>query len=457
MQLVSFVYSRNPFRFMKKCTFLALLLTLSAAVSAQQDYFFAIEADKAQPFSVRIQDKNFSSSADGYLLIGKLKDTVYELKVNFPKNSFPEQTFKVAVNRKDKGFQLKKTGDQTWSLYNWQTMELIAAQSAEESAAEVKTETPKPTKPAVNGFANMMAAVVNDNDVLKDRTKTAVPPKDAPKQTTPANPPTPDVTVAEPAKPATKVIQVDPEPVKLKDSAEAAPASPVIKTISPTPEIVDKPTKDSTIAAPVKPAVQQPTAESSTSIPKDSLVAAPAKAKIESTTQTPEPVAVPKAKMPSIQIISDRTIDKGREIIYKAGDEDSITVIIPLDDAPKPVVKTGVDSTLSAKPTVDSSARADKSTGLLIATDLDLDKLRVQMMETATTDQRLLVAKKAFALKSYSTKQVKGLTELFYSEVFKFQFLESAYPTITDKEAFKELVVLFSQDYYIRKFQELVK
>lgn len=457
MQLVSFVYSRNPFRFMKKCTFLALLLTLSAAVSAQQDYFFAIEADKAQPFSVRIQDKNFSSSADGYLLIGKLKDTVYELKVNFPKNSFPEQTFKVAVNRKDKGFQLKKTGDQTWSLYNWQTMELIAAQSAEESAAVVKTETPKPTKPAVNGFANMMAAVVNDNDVLKDRTKTAVPSKDAPKQTTPANPPTPDVTVAEPAKPATKVIQVDPEPVKLKDSAEAAPASPVIKTISPTPEIVNKPTKDSAIAAPVKTAVQQPTAESSTSIPKDSLVAAPAKPKIETATQTPEPVAVPKKPMPSIQIISDRTIDKGREIIYKAGDEDSITVIIPLDDAPKPVVKTGVDSTLSAKPTVDSSARADKSAGLLIATDLDLDKLRVQMMETATTDQRLLVAKKAFALKSYSTKQVKGLTELFYSEVFKFQFLESAYPTITDKEAFKELVVLFSQDYYIRKFQEMVK
>jgi len=72
------------------------------------------------------------------------------------------------------------------------------------------------------------------------------------------------------------------------------------------------------------------------------------------------------------------------------------------------------------------------------ATDYDVDKLRVKMLEATKDDDRLLVARKVFRSKCFSTKQIRALSEVFTSDAQKFKFLEAAYPFVSD-EHFPEL------------------
>ena len=130
---------------------------------AQQDYFVLIQSENGQPFYARLNNKTYSSSEIGHLIIPQLKDTAYILHIGFPKNIFPEQRFSITLNKKESGFQLKNLGDRGWALYNWQSLELIAAQKADSSQ-------PAAPPPGINAgredpFSRLMAGVVNDTAV----------------------------------------------------------------------------------------------------------------------------------------------------------------------------------------------------------------------------------------------------------------------------------------------------
>src|SRR3954451_4448634 len=93
---------------------LSAFMTLSLAVHAQQKHFIYIQADNQQLFSVELNGKYYSSSSIGYIILPKLSDSTYTLKINFAKNSYPEQSFKIDVNGKDYGYALKNFGDKGW-------------------------------------------------------------------------------------------------------------------------------------------------------------------------------------------------------------------------------------------------------------------------------------------------------------------------------------------------------
>src|ERR1019366_5422303 len=71
------------------------------------------------------------------------------------------------------------------------------------------------------------------------------------------------------------------------------------------------------------------------------------------------------------------------------------------------------------------------------ATEYDVDKLRVKMLEAGKEDDRITAAHKVFKTKCFSTRQVKALSEAFTSDAQKFRFLEAAYPFVSD-DHFKE-------------------
>lgn len=146
--------------------FLLLLFCLSVLTAASQRvYFVYLQTDNDQPFFVRMGDKTYSSSASGYVILSRLRDTVYRFSVGFPQDKWPEQYFTVSVDKKDHGYQLKNFGEKGWGLFDWQT---LGIQMAEARGATGAVNVPEPG----NGFTDILAVVAGDSSL---KAKSQVP------------------------------------------------------------------------------------------------------------------------------------------------------------------------------------------------------------------------------------------------------------------------------------------
>lgn len=79
------------------------------------------------------------------MIIPKLVDDTYEIIIGFAKNTFAEQRFSLAVNKKDKGFQLKNFGEKGWGLINLQTTAVIMNSGTIQKTTTEFTGIKKPT------------------------------------------------------------------------------------------------------------------------------------------------------------------------------------------------------------------------------------------------------------------------------------------------------------------------
>jgi len=91
------------------------------------------------------------------------------------------------------------------------------------------------------------------------------------------------------------------------------------------------------------------------------------------------------------------------------------------------------------------------------ATEYDLDKLRVRMMAEVNAEDRISGAKKVFRTKCFTTRQVRALTELFLNDEGKYKFLDTAYPFVSDSQEFRKLVDVLKEDYYIKRFNAMIR
>lgn len=161
---------------------LSLFFVSCTTALAQKGYFLFIQSEGRQPFYVRLGDRTFSSTVGGHVIIPELRDSSYRVTVGFPRNQFPEQQYSVMFNQSDLALDLKKAaGENGWKLFNTQTSEwLPARQDFTGTQEQVWGERKKD-----NGFAALMAAVVNDSSVLYTtvvRAPVVPPKKEAPKQ-----------------------------------------------------------------------------------------------------------------------------------------------------------------------------------------------------------------------------------------------------------------------------------
>jgi len=85
------------------------------------------------------------------------------------------------------------------------------------------------------------------------------------------------------------------------------------------------------------------------------------------------------------------------------------------------------------------------------ATDYDVDKLRVKMLDANKDEERIQIARKVFKTRCFSTRQIKALSEVFTTDAAKFRFLETAYPFCSD-DRFRELSTLLADPVYSSKF-----
>lgn len=453
-------------------------LTTWSNCFAQDGYFICIQSDNNQGFYTRIGEKTWASSAVGNLVIPGLKDSTYRVSVGFPRGIYPEQVFVVIFNRKDLGFQLKKEEGQRWKLVNWQTQEVLN-HSTDQFPPELSLFGEKKKD---EGFTNLMAAVVNDTAVLYTTLVRAVPVKPEP---------APVVATTLPAKDSTVAV-VKQEPV----------------TVLQPP--VNKTTLDSTAIA----GTTTNPADPANAIPADTTQLRPATDSTGAITITDKPLFKPAAGKANIALVAEKTAAEGRKFTYVdsgATGVDTISIVIDfeMDSVMPAVAKTNgkeniTDTPVGNKPS-DTVATTKPEKAVVVtkpvatptdtafikpaqvpekkdtivsngvgefgkkplvlinsdcinfATDYDVDKLRIRILAETNLDGRLAASRKVFKTRCFTTKQFRGLSELFLNDEEKFRFFELGYPFAADTSNFRTLIDLFTDPGYISRFKSLVR
>jgi hypothetical protein len=145
---------------MKKLLQIALLILICNASIAQKYLFVYLQTDNKQPFYVKMKDKVLSSSQSGYLVIPKLTAGELNMKVGFPKEKWPQQSFNVNIEDNDAGYLLKNFDEKGWGLYNLQTMEIVMNGAAASSRDKSKIEND-------DAFAATLSTATNTDIVVK--------------------------------------------------------------------------------------------------------------------------------------------------------------------------------------------------------------------------------------------------------------------------------------------------
>jgi hypothetical protein len=200
----------------------------------------------------------------------------------------------------------------------------------------------------------------------------------------------------------------------------------------------------------------------------------------------------------SIRRLMVNDVKGGRQILYELmqpdGSRDSVRVLIPTEEEAigKPADAgraTAIMPPALQQPKKDTMAKAAQSNDSLVlsrqwvadnsnkagadksgqntvqmvnsdcrnfASDQDLDKLRLAMLDQDGAERRIAAALKVFRTKCFSTRQIRALSELFNTDDGRYRFFEAAYPYVSDTDHYPDLLAFFTDPYYIQRFKTLV-
>lgn len=375
---------------------LALLLFFSTAFT-QQLYFIYLQTEPEQPFFIKANNKVFSSTATGYVILTRLADSVHTITVGFPQNKWPEQQFKIDIKAKDHGYVLKNYGDKGWGLTDLQTSALqMATVAAGENAPVAETGN-------VSVFTDVLAKAANDPS-LRDKPAPASQPQQAVVQ--PVNEPA--VAAPDTREP---VQAVTVETVKKEDT----PATATVVYTEPV------------VAADYKPSVVTRKSESSTT---------------------------EGFGLTFVDEYADGTSDTIRIMIPNQRSFASIIQPVPKDE--KKFLDIPADKTAEASPQ-SQPVTAVRNYCADTATESDFRKLRKKMAAHNNDDDMVSEAAKSFRAKCFSVEQVKHLSSLFLFDSGKYKLFDAAYTHVGDVENFTRLQAELSDKYYINRFQAMLR
>ncbi len=475
-------------------------LFISINVKAQLNHFIYVQADNKQPFYVR-QDKNvYSSTATGYLVLAKLKTGSYELVFGFPKNEWPEQNIHCVVEEKDLGYLLKNFGDKGWGLFNLQSLNVLMANENgknNEVAKEIRTDA----------FSNMLSTVVNDptikeNESVKQEAKKII---------------TDDVKPAVAVNSETQRAQKKNTSNEESRTGLVKEAESITTNVASKNEEIKKTDKEEPKIESVKSieSVLPDIALNSESKKQEVKNGDKEEQKIEPikvkellvTAKAPEIIKkdVIEDKVAIIKRLTNKSAE-GLEMVYvdfANGNYDTIRILIPIEkkqlieiaqEKPDANIKhkkeikaievesvsiANVEKNKEAKflkielPNPNLKVNEVKGDSLLhesiahsaminsdcknFATNEDFLKLRKKMAAAAHPEDMIMVSKKAFKTKCFTTEQLKNLSVLFLNDSGKYSFFDAAYPFVSDSQNYKQLENQLAETYYIKRFRVMVK
>jgi hypothetical protein len=536
---------------------------------AQQSLFVYLQSENGQPFYVQMDNKVYSSSAIGHLILSDLPDKTCNFEIGFPQRAIQPQRFSISLGNKDHGYQLVNKGSGNWALRDLQTDETIRPLTGAGSASLLYGERKND-----DAFATLMAAVVNDSAVLytsvvrkevptvptvakSGEEEKPVQPKEAVSEkkveavTVTSTPttgdsagqaknepaPAPDAGMVSQKSADTLVAKYDPKERGLNDKpvvggvakiqqqtkdgetkmvfidSSETPARVVTVYINeektagnneaaqtPATEPKQEPViKDSARTEPVKPQTKEEIAEQikretwKSPAPEKKPAAtdtltivleSPQMKKSSKAAEAPEPLYRPKEQEKQAEAVKPATANNStalltdpgkmevevvsgnavvKEVPVKPAAADTVLKKESAMETPKAVMESKPAE--AEKPKAEPEKKEESASRLVminsdcvkLATDNDVDKMRVKMIAEGDWQKRLAVASKYFKSMCLYARQIKALSELFPGDDGKYKFLEMAYPFAADTANFKQLYELLTDEAYVTKFKKMVR
>lgn len=409
---------------MNKLTLCLLFSLASLTGFSQKVYFVYLQSEAEQPFFVKMSGRIHSSSASGYLILSKLRDSTYNFIVGFPQNKWPEQYFSVSINKKDHGYLLKNFGEKGWGLFNLHTMLIQMATSGAAKIEERKIEENKD----VSVFTDILSKAADDPSLKEKPTKPEIEEKKAE-----------TVIQKNVVKENSKELARDTSAIKPVEII----AKPEVIRDEPKIEMQEQPViKLEEITIPVaeeyKPTLVTKRSESSTTegfglVFIDDL---------RNGTNDTIRLVIPNPK-------SLVTITK-----EEPKDEKKFIEILP-DTVKKKEEKVAEEIPVAKENPVEKNVL--KNNCPAVAEESDFFKLRKNMAAAEGADNMVNEARNYFSTKCFTTDQVKNLGLLFLNDEGKYKFFDLAYAYITDIDKFSVLQNELKEEYYINRFKAMLR
>lgn len=411
----------NLRRSLRPVSCVCLFLVCTAAAIAQSTHYIYIQSEQRSPFYVRMGQQTFSSSAFGHLILSGLKDSTYFVHIGFPRQQGQEHQFRIALNRKDRGFELKRNSSGNIILYDWHSEQSLLPAAAKETqssaGAAVRSDT----------YSKLMAAVVNDSAVLF-KTIASVEP--------------------EPVSDTVNVVAV--AEVSSIDSAAIVPDSTVMAkevSVSDSSSVAEsRVVPDSARSDTLFAATEMTVIDSSAIVSPDVTSVASA-----------DSMETSASVLPGWKLSESASDSAWHYVFVDRGASGGDTVVVVIDKEFEPAART-----VEQEPVRHDSASAPKlvmmnSDCQKFASENDLDRLRLAVLREATQEDRIEVSKKTFRTMCFTTKHILALSELFLTDEYRFNFFSAAYPFVSDSGNFRTLLNQLSDPVYVEKFRTMVR
>jgi hypothetical protein len=325
------------------------------------------------------------------------------------------------------------------------TEKTTPAVSKEEIAEQIKKETwrsaiekklsPTDTVTIILESRQMKSGTTSAEEAVKPLYR----PKPEAKPAAEKPVPPPDTTIIEITTTAKQVVEETP------------------KTVTPKPE-----EKEVVKQEPVKPATEekQVKTEPVKSVVADFPVQKASEPVVVKNDNKEEESA--KQQIPKALLESKQAVDAEKKTVTEPVTQKDTAVSKP---DYQPVVAKAKPAEPETPKTVEPEKKAETGNKLVminsdcvkLATDNDVDKMRVKMLPETDLQKKLAVANKFFKTMCLYARQIKALSELFPTDEARFKFLELAYPFAADTANFKELHTLLTEESYVTRFKKLVR
>jgi len=437
---------------MKKVTIGLFCCFLSAGLMAQKIYFIYIQADNQQPFFVRMNEKIYSSTASGYLILPKLIDSTYNYKVGFPGKNV-DLNFSSTINKKDHGYILRNFGDKGWGLIDLQTQSIQMSITDAKSAADVNLKLDS----NINAFTELLSKAADDPSlkyivVTKEEEKTPgekktdiIQPvvKETKTETNIQPPP-----IIEEKK--TEIVKNDLEPEKKPVVMKEAPykKSEVTKitqnNVSDGVELVYT-DKLSEMTDTITIVIDQPKAAIVKTGQKQEENK-PGKKFLDISTDS---VKTPTDQLPVKKEEKPEETKQDKKVLDISTD----TARVKMDQLPEKKDESKIDFKKLWPFNKNKTVKKQCD----VADNNDFLKLRRKMAAETNDDGMISEARKYFKSKCFTTDQVKNLSSMFLSNAGKYHFFDTAYEYVADKENFSSLQSELKDEYYSNRFKTIVQ
>jgi hypothetical protein len=423
--------------FLKSMKNLLLLITLMAGslvAGAQKVYFMYLQSDNGAPFYVRLGEKVHSSSASGYVILSNLKDSSYLLQVGFPGQN-AESRFPVTVGAQDRGYVLKQVSG-TWNLFDLQDLTLIKALAA----IGPTDEENKQLLAAADPFTRLLVQASDDMTLLQ-----AGPSAPAPQTIAAAAAPIPEKEEPLPA-------AIMPAPI----NSALAEAKPVQAVFTPAVNVSAQTTvKRDTVPVSAGPMEITEPAFARSVVTRRSESSTTEGFGLVFVDRLGESADTIRLLIPNPKTTASKT--PVQEAPPVASTTTTSTTEIKADTAPASKTEAPVKDSLSASVANIPVAAAGADACKAQAEEKDFLKLRRNMAAAEDEGGMIVVARKNFKARCYTTEQVRYLSALFLTALGKYNFFETAKGHVSDPALFSTLGTELKDEYFSKRFQELTK